>query len=821
MNNFFRGVTVLILLSVECAHAQVSPATIRTSLEKYYSDLPEEKIYLHLDKPYYAPGDTIWLKAYLVEGNTNLPDTVSKNIHVDLHRKNDGKQVARLLLRNETGSAPGWIKLADSLKEDAYEIRAYTQWMRNFSEESFFHKEFFVRSLYSAKSKFTESEITAWGEVADLQFFPEGGYLVEGLPGRVAFKAVNKFGKGVDIKAFIVSSGHDTIAAIQSQHLGMGHFTFTPKRGEKYFTIQEKRPNSKPFYLPEPLKQGYTFLVDNLRNKDEIMVSARNNYPFKDRPMLIGHVRGKVVLALQSEAEGNSFTWKIPRTEILEEGIVHLTLFNSNGGPQCERLIYNDLEMRVKTTLRPDKEEYRTRQKVEVSVQVRDDEGNPVEGDLSVAVTDTNLAVPETNGDDLYNYLYLSSDVPGEGVKGHIEQPGYYFKDDPTAKVHLDILLMTQGWRKFSWPNILKNTWQGATYGIEKGIHISGKASVNKNNAEKPVDITMFYNSKGESVYRATKTDDTKKFSFDGINLYGEAIVFLQATKENRGRNIVLSSDSVSHPLYLPSNRYYPIFADADQMNVFLDRQKYYTDLEARYNPAATTVLKEVSVTARKEHISDSRKVFYEGSHYYTVKVSEDNRCAQVTSALQLLQGRVPGINVVQDSDGWNVTSARVSSIRGANKMVILVDGMITDAQYVGNGVPRPCDVESIEVVTQAVAMLNALGLVSILTKRGNSNYDWTKEKVPGTLTLRLLGYNAPREFYSPKYPVADVGSENNSTLDLRSTLYWNPSVKTDAEGKAKIAFWTTDEKTTIRIDLQGMSSDGRPTNATLETEVK
>lgn len=808
------GVFAFLISSL--AFGQASVDTLVQRLLKHQAKFPLEKVYLHLDRPHYAPGDTVWFKAYLVEGDSHKPDSVSKNLYVDWIRKESGRVVEHLMLKNEGSYAAGTIALADTVQEGAYEIIAYTQWMRNFGEANFFRKEVFVRKKYEIKNQPTEEEIAARLEVADLQFFPEGGNLIAGLQNRVAFKAVNQFGLGADFKAFVISSNKDTVASIQTQHLGMGTFVFKPKSDEKYFAVVGKGTTSHQFALPDPVPSGYTFFVDNLSNKDLIKVIARNNFPEKDRPIVIGHLRGNAVIAFQSKTEGNSFTWAFPKSEIKENGIIQLTLFNGKGVPQCERLIYHKAEAPITVSISTDKTEYDPREKVQLSFHVQDAAGNPLQGNFSLAVTDTRQVTPDINGTNICNYLYLTSDVQslsaGE-LKGYIEQPEYYFTNtNLNAVVHLDMLLLTQGWRKFLWTDI--TTSKEPQFEIERGIEIHGKAlQPNGKVPLKPISISLLYSpAPGASEYVNTKTDANGKFVFSLTDAVGKTKVFLQGLKDKGGRNLTLSLEEVPKPTFR-SRRVFvdPFFLNSQQWNQFLEQQKHYAEMDAKLKESKAKLLKEVVVTAKREEKTiDSRKSIYAGTNVTTVTI-EQSMCAGIFNVLQMLQGRAAGLQVSLGSDG-NYSA----SIRGSAP-TILVDGIPLDLSFINS--ISPCSVESIDVINHPVAALGAKSVISILTKRGNSNYDYSKIAAPGTLIAIVEGYNTPRAFYTTRYPL----TVNTPTQlpDFRATLYWNPSLKTDASGNATVTFWNSDEHTTVQAHLEGMTKTGKPGSSTYTYTVK
>jgi hypothetical protein len=799
---------VLFLLIALAVSAQTVTEKLRTAL---LHSLPQEKIYLHLDKPSYWVGDTIWFKVYALDAYTHRSDTISSTLFVDIIRTDSSQIIEHQLLKNSNEPIHSSFILSETFRVGVYEIRAYTNWMRNFPEELFFRKEIKILKGNQGRAALDGS---ARDEIADLQFFPEGGNLVYGLPCRVAFKAINRFGKGVNFKANVISNQNELVADIQSEHLGMGSFSFTPMSGQRYFVKAGKE--QKIFYLPEPDPKGYSFFIDNLSDEEFIHVKA-NCGQCQDKPILFCQQRGTLICSLQSEKEGDSFSWDIKRSEITNEGIVQLTLFNGSGLPQCERLIYSPAQNQLRVFMMPEKKLYGQREKVNLFVRVEDHDGHPVQGNFSLSVTDGSQVTPEEYGMNISNYLHLTSDIfslTQSELKGTIEQPGYYFdRANKDAAAQLDILLMTQGWRRFIWSDVLSSPQRGAIYPIEKGISISGTALPSNGKAfAKPINISLLsYNAQGMPNYFTTKTGGEGKFQFTGIDATSESRFFLQGPKNNGGKDVKFILD----PPDLPAIR-------RNAISIFYD-QASTLQPDTTVSIKNTRFLKEVIVKDSKiknEPKKDPRRVMYEGLNTYVYKVDQKS-CNYYSSVLSMLKGRVPSISIgtkantkditSYSSENYTVTLREQRSFNGTlTKVIYLVDGaMVTQGSL---DAVRPCDIESVEIITGAVSMLNAHAVISVLSKTGGGT---AKDEEGNSYEngVYIKGYHVTREFYSPKYMVTDNMSSQKQ--DSRSTLYWNPKIKTDDFGRAKVVFWNSDQKTKVNVRLEGISNQGQPVFAT------
>jgi hypothetical protein len=98
--------------------------------------------------------------------------------------------------------------------------------------------------------------------------------------------------------------------------------------------------------------------------------------------------------------------------------------------------------------------------------------------------------------------------------------------------------------------------------------------------------------------------------------------------------------------------------------------------------------------------------------------------------------------------------------------------------------------------------------VISVLTKRGNPNYDYSNDKAAGIEAISIAGYYPTKEFYAPKY---DEILPEHARPDFRSTIYWAPKIRTNANGKAQISYFNSDATSKVNVLLQGISTSGIP----------
>ncbi len=793
---------------------------IISKLEKYRVNNPQEKIYLHFDKPYYMAGETMWFKGYLFDGTFHRIDSVSRVMYVDLINETTGKTIASRIL-NCDGSTHGDIALPDSLDDGVYQIRAYTNYMRNYSEEFFFHQDFKVYQG-SIKNRLTDSNAKKMTEAADVQFFPEGGNSVVGIDSRIGFKALNILGKGVDIQGFVLDNAKDTVMAFQSEHLGMGVFNYTPEPQKTYTAyVKENDGKYRPFSLPYAHEQGFTMAVDNISNKEKVRVFVSNNSPKSSETsseiIVVAHQRGQLCFMAKGNETQKSFGLSIPKNKIPDDGIVQITLINAKGEPLCERLIFNNQNRQINLKITSDKPNYKIREKVTVNLEATDAEGKPVEGNFSVAVTDASQVIADPHQENLLTYLLLSSDVSNlsgtdyySALRGNIEQPAYYFdKENVNANRHLDVLMMTQGWRRFIWRDLMADKHPKINYLLETGLEISGKAVRPNGKIAENITLTlMIKNGKSNPQFQMGTTDSLGNYGFYGLDFADSTQIFVQGMKQNGGKNLDVTINSLkpSPKVRIVKIPYNPMEFDSQDLVEFLKKANDALELEKKLKLNKDQMLQEVVVKAKKYEEPDTRKIYGRASN--SIKVDQI-LCSGATSVFQMIQGRVPGVQVSPDGQGgFKVIIRGISTLMGSSDPLFLLDGMPVDAGSFGS--INPCDVDVIDVLKGADASIfgsqAANGVIAILTKRGGNNYDYSKDAVLGVTLQKRMGYNVPREFYAPKY---DVNIPDHVRPDFRSTLHWQPNVRTDANGKASLTYWNTDAKATMRIIAEGVSTQG------------
>ena len=798
-------------------------------VDQYSEKYPWEKIYLHTDKPHYFLNDTIWIKAYgLIESNKELPEaTPTMPLYVDLIDGKLDRLVNQIIIKLEEGTGQGDFVLPRDLVPGAYTIRAYTQWMRNFGTDAFYQKDIWVGDLGDGW------EFRSRDPQLNLQFFPEGGNLVNGLKSKVGFKATNVYGKGTDVIGYVLDAKKDTLLRFESEHLGMGSFEFTPESNKNFEVVAKSADKDwTRFRFSNVQGLGYVLQIDPLSAEDDIEITITHNLGegnLGKKLYLLGLSKGKVVY--QGEFDGSLPRHKVTLSkDDFMPGLVTFTLMDEETILLAERLVYMLPFTGGSANFRTEKNSYKPKDWVKMEIEVVDEFNSPVEGNFSLSVTDAFQIMHIENSQNIYSYLQLSSEV-----KGEIEEPYYYFNpENKNAEKYLNNLLLTQGWRRFSWEHLAKLK-EEPRYAFEDGLSLSGKVlRANEKSIAEPHNLTLMIDHRfGIPFVHEGMTDATGNFSFVGLDYQDSVSIYLQAflpreKKSSPPKEVKNNEVEIWIPEKPKTERSkYIGFPDEDR---FIDFDDYMVTVKEAKNLMEQFVLSreielgEVTVRGRRSSlIPDNRALQYNNNPEMSLVVTEEYYNFQ--NIFQLLRGRFPGVNVAGDVFSINpppVVLMRGGAISGSGLVgaTFFLDG--NPAQLALIATLPVAEIERIDLLRSlnraaVYGADGAGGVVNVLTKSGNPNRDFSDEPTRGNATLESKGYAPVREFYTPS-AIPDFNAP--IALDYRSTIFWEPNIITDERGKATLEFPLSEGNPEIRVNLEGLSKTGEPLRATYQFKV-
>ncbi len=806
--------TVCLILASLSLFAQNDTTVLSraiNSLKNNSAANPVEKVYLQLDKPYYAAGEDIWFKTYVTAGSKHILSGISGVVTVELvNPKSLVQQYVKLPLAG--GLTWGDFKISDTIKAGNYHIRAYTNWMRNAGSEYFYDQLIKIGNAIlpaltinntrkpvkpAAKQLATMLPQSA---KTDVQFLPESGNLVYGINSKVAFKAVGEDGLGKEISGIITDDQNQEVARFSSRHLGMGVFNLLPINGRIYKALVAYADGSeKSIELPKPLLKGYVLSVDNTDPLYlEVKVAGSPGFAGEtgiSEISLVAQSGGEVYYAAKSKSSKSAFSSIIPKSKF-PSGIVQFTLFSPGGEPLNERLVFIKNHDELNLSVAAPVDGVAARQKIKINLTAKNSEGKPALGNFSVAVTDeTKVPEDEADASTIFSSLLLTSDI-----KGFVEKPNYYFTANEQANEDLDVLMLTQGYHRFVWKQILTGNFTSVVYQPENSLQIAGYL---KTPGGKPIakgKISVLSSSNGFFM-EDTVSDDKGYFAFKNLQFADSTKFVVQSKKKNV--ELELDSGGVA-----PITQKYRIAEERGNkdtiLSAYLANSKKTYDEQVKYGIGNhIKQLKEVTIKAEKPLPNSSNLNGPGNADQVLLTKDLSGACMNIATCLM---GKLRSVFFLWDDDKMVYFPAMFGNDGMPHAMLIKVDGITMSAETL-NTLP-PEIVESVEVL-KSVGFSSVYGseghngLILINTKKGNY---WEASSNRNIISYSPKGYYKAREFYSPQY---DYPKTNKQIADLRTTIYWNPNIATDKDGLAAFEYFNADSKGTYRIIIEGIDGNG------------
>lgn len=800
---FLLGITTI-------TKAQTTYKTELTNI-KLLEEKETEKVHLHFDRQIFSPGEDIWFKAYLLEGTYHTLTSTSNNLHVDLISPNGVlKKSMVVLINNGVGYGDIHLDRLD-ISEGTYQIRAYTNFMRNFGEDFFFTQNIIVKES-NAEEKLVAKE----NSNIDLQFFPEGGNLVQNVINRVAFKAIDERGKGKAISITIYDNKDKEVVHTTAVHKGMGNFQFIPKPNVTYHAIINSTGyENKKIALPKA-KIGYSIFVGNQYKEllDFKICTSPENVNGQQIFYII-QSRGKLYAFNKIRINETEKSIRIEK-EKLPEGISSITVYNQNGIPVCERLVFNQIYQKVNVEVKADKKNYKPREKVTLTVQTKSVTGNPIPANLSLTVIEKAFA--QTQNSLLNkNAGIVPSVLLNADLKGNIENPEFYFENfDYKKHFYLDLVLLTHGWRKYIWKEKINSDSFEMDFAYENGFTIIGTSktlTLKRPIANSKVTLVM---SEDGFYYDETISDENGRFMFENTHLMdGTNVVFQAYTKKDK-RNTIIELDEFIYelPLASPVEQSYQYQTNKTLTNIAVQSEKivYLKDSIAAKNHHT---LEEITVKGNRIEQDGNFRMYTRADEIIEVGDDYDG----YPNIIEIIREQVPTSTILGYCPLVKVYIRGNPRLDNNNEadVVFLLDGMIVNVDQICS-VP-PAIVDKIEVLSgpKAVYAGSAKGAISIFLKKGDVRWSYTPV---GITKDKQSGYYRSREFYTPNY---DLPQEQFAGADYRNTLYWAPFVTTDKNGKAEVSFFNSDISAKYEIQVEGVGFSGGigQTKSSFEVDVE
>ncbi|HNP21366.1 MAG TPA: hypothetical protein PKM63_09710 [Panacibacter sp.] len=796
-----RKLLLLLLLNFPlCLLAQgLTTQTVKENIENYASEYQQEKMYLQFDKPVYSPGETVWFKAYFMAGTESV--SFSASAYFDFADPS-GKILKHVVEPVVQASAYGSFDIPVNYTGTSVQIKAYTKWMLNFDSAFLYSK-----TLRVIQTKPSPAKTPAKESKVSLQFFPEGGDCIAGINCKIAFKAAYADGRPFNVKGSIVNSKGAAVADVKTIHDGMGFFTLETKAGETYVANwKDDQGRTVQTALPAVKKDGLSIEVKLAGNRRNFVIKRSDNAPpAMNKVNIVGTMSGQLVYMASVRLENTQVIGGSIPVDQFPSGILQLTLFDSNWIAVAERITFvnnNDYTFEPEVgfaTLGTGK-----RGKNVLVVNIPD----TVNANLSVSVTDAGIGI-DSSGNIVSNLL-LTSDI-----RGLVYKPDYYFKDDSDSlQQQLDLVMLTNGWRRIKWDEAVNGKTPKITYQPDSAyLSLSGKifgaSSLDlKQSAllfliiDHPIDSTR------QALQTSIRPDGT--FSEPNVILYDTTKVYYQFIGNKdlvNSSEVSFSGSVINDPpkVHEATGWLYPDSA-AEARNIYFAQQQAMLQ-----KLLAGTTLEGVTVKAKTkshEQVLDEKYAsgLFSGGNSKQFDVEADPASQAAISVLSYLQGKVAGLQIFTGPNGSTQNSA---SWRGGTPNFYLDEMQVDINQISSIPMPTVAYVKVFEPPFFGPGSGGGSGAIAVYTKRGGS--DPAPKKGKGMPVKILVGYTAEKQFYSPNYGTFD---QRNSWEDQRSTLYWNPNVYTTPKNHIiRLPFYNNDVTNSFRVILEGVNKDGKLTH--------
>ena len=865
---------LLLVLSLQCMfvsslHAQSEEAArILSYIQKamnFSKVLPQEKVYLHFDNMGYFENETLWFKAYVTRTDTGHPTDLSKVLYVELlNPTGDVLQTLKYPI-DSLGQSHGEMKLDTILGSGLYEVRAYTRYMTNWGTNAVFSRVIPIFKTPKTEGDYSDLTIAtipyhnrlpnrrdpldslyvravseeiyteSLAKTVSVQFYPEGGDLVVGKKCRVAMLAVDDNGHPYEGEGFLMNEKGDVLASIKTDTLGRGLFEVVPDTGRlslQMRNLQKKEKYQVQFFnLPEAKRDGCALHVDAVNENMLATLQCTEG--------VCGNLLGYVLMHNGNIHRCDTLTAS-PLIEIeldrqaMPEGVNQMTVFDSRGAIMADRLFFICPKPDRSDSIRVTAITQRLKPcgKVELELHALPN------ANLSFSAMDAKTMTNGKQG-NMKTWMLLSSEV-----RGYIHNVDYYFEaDDKEHRQNADLLMLTQGWRRYDWRLMSEKYTFRKAQPIEDQFYLYGKLNAyRKRNPVSNVHLyAILYNQKGQSLIGNTRTDSVGRYAFKLPFITDEWKMCIYTTRDGKNpekeklKTYYVGIDRQFSPeaRYLtPEEReiLHPL-----KPNAFVKKPFEELEEEDEFIPITEKdhVLQNVTVKAKKRYfVNDDWRWKNEayGRQYATLYYDIDKELEKILDrgepeptifeflcknnkmfnnpdCIDLPKVMLPPSPVKNHGMGSGHMAYGGRPIRwimnNGERGDVFSDGTSgysdTGTAYFVEFFPMfMSDIKSLYIVPDASGASNEV-LIYLYT-----HVKYSTESNKGLRRTYFQGFNQASTFKTEDYSVIPP------MADFRRTIWWQPDVKTDAEGKAKVEFFNNSTCEEMYISVEGMTPDGK-----------
>ena len=839
----------LVFLTLPIHAQSEETARILSYLQKamnFNKVVPQEKVYLHFDNMGYFENETLWFKAYVTRTYDGHLSDLSKVLYVELlNPTGDVLQTLKYPI-DSLGMSHGEMKLDTIMGSGLYEVRAYTRYMTNWGANAVFSRVIPVWKKPEQEGDYSDLTIRpisyhhrlpnrrepldtlyvqAVGEgiysddlvkTISVQFYPEGGDMIVGKKCRVAMLAVDDNGNPYEGEGFVMNKKGDVLASVQTDTLGRGLFELVPDTGKLTFQMRNlkksERRNVQYFTLPEVKKEGCVLSVD--------AVSEQMLATLQCTKGVCGNMLGYVLMHNGNIIRCDTMM-AAPLIEIeldrkaMPEGVNQLTVFDSWGRIMAERLFFmcpkpdkgDSIRVVAKT------QKLKPCGKVEMELQTIPN------ANLSFSAIDAHTMTNGKQG-NMKTWMLLSSEV-----RGYINNVDYYFEaDDAKHRRDADLLMLTQGWRRYDWRLMSERYTFRKAQPIEDQFYLYGQLKeYRKHNPVSNVHLYVsLYNQQGQSLLGNGTTDAEGNYAFKMPFMDGEWKMNIYTTRDIKKKDKVKEKRKTYYVgidrQFSPTPRYltplettilHPLKPNAFVKNPF---QEYKEEDEFIPITQKDHVLQNVTVKAKRRYFTNDdwrwKNEAY-GKQYASLYYNVDRELDDILDKGEPVPtiGEFINQKLGTELDKYGYEARNLGSGRD---LVFIYDNDESREQNEDWGINFLDIVKSIYVVFNEM-MSPTLGRWDYIDNPRHLIYIYiythrifSAESNKGLRRTYFQGFNKASTFKTEDYNVIPP------MADFRRTIWWQPDITTDEQGKAKVEFFNNSTCEEMYISVEGMTPDGK-----------
>ncbi|UBM58690.1 TonB-dependent receptor [Marinilongibacter aquaticus] len=764
----------------------------------------DQKIYSHTNRNAFFPGEVVRYKVYVCDAVSNRLIQSPQTLFVQLISEETGKPIFDSILKTtDEGVAWSEIPLPTNLRPGIYFIHIYSNWMRNYSSSPIHEKEIWVESKTPTYVEDKNSKLKL-----QVGFFPEGGQSIWGSPSTMGIKITPNSGNGY--QGEVVDSKNQTVSHFKTSKLGIGHFTLTNSKSNPLHV----EILGQSFSLPVPENDAFMLHVDNSSN-DLIKVSlSASKSSMGQKVHFLLQSQGRIYAMESLELEKGQAEFSIKKKN-LPTGVYQLTAFDQLQTPRAERLIFISSEPSKSTV----KMEIMIGESANVlTLKLISEEG--LHGEFSISATDASLYNDSPFQENIESYLLLSSEL-----RGQVESPAYYFKDDSLQTLEaLDDLLLTQGWRRYRWSDIQKEQNPERDFKEFQPLKFAGTlySDPSKTKTFKNTRIS-FVDRRGNLAPISIKTNSEGRFNLPDLDFSGELhlLAKLEGRKNKNAKGFILWEETF--PAF---QKGIPVRTKSTGRNHLLSAKAHELRGRSDSTISKTYQLEGVTVTAAKkmDFDLDSQgntlvKLYDIPDHF--ILMDEKNLGNNI---IQIIQGRIPSLVISDGPKGFIYSNHRGNSLMSGssfshsevfddksggktndNPPLFLLDGIKVPAPRDQSSLLmsiNPKDIDRIDwldgVHSAVYGIQGGNGVIAIYTKKGNGAAQAVKTET--LLQVRLDGFEGYKEYYE---------TQTSMHPDEKGEQLWIPSIKMET-GQNK-SFSIDSKYDQLLISIQGILENGQP----------